>query len=260
MNRLHYLRVLVTRPAGQSSALAELLKAEGAIPILIPTIAIAPPASWATLDAALTTLPGYDWIVFTSANAVRAFAERAGILGVTPRARHIAVVGHATARAVEEFLHQPADLIPPKFVAESLAEALLPHAQGARILLVRAAVAPGLLPDALSAAGAEVMIAEAYQNTVPEGSAEALFHLFGSPATYPDAITFTSASTVSNLLDLLQASAVTLPEAVLRASIGPVTSRALDQFGYAPHVEAAAATLPALIDALALRVALRSRS
>ena len=249
MNRLDNLRVLVTRPAGQSSALAEMLQAEGAIPILIPTIAIAPPALWASLDAALHST--HDWIVFTSANAVRSFAERAATLSITPHPNRIAVVGPATARAVEEHLHQPADLIPPKFIAESLAEALRPHAPGARILLVRAAVAADLLPGALTVAGAEVTIAEAYQNIVPEGSAAALRELFATAP--PDAITFTSASTVSNLLDLLQASAFTLPETVLRASIGPVTSRALAHSGYPPHVEAAEATLPSLLDALAAR-------
>ena len=256
MNHLDNLRVLVTRPAGQSSALAEMLKAEGAVPILIPTIAIAPPASWSSLDAALASLAAYDWTIFTSANAVRSFAERAATLNLTPRPRRIAVVGPATARAVEEHLHQPADLIPLKFIAESLAEALLPYAGGACILLVRAAIAPSLLPDALSIAGADVTIAEAYRNIIPEGSAEALRNLFATSP--PDAITFTSASTVSNLLDLLQASGITLPETVIRASIGPVTTRALTQSGYPPHVEAAEATLPALVTALAACKSLRT--
>ncbi len=169
---LHARRILITRPEGQSSTLAALLHAHGATPIEIPTIALAPPASFCALDAALVTLRTYDWLLFTSANAVRALATRARTLNLPPHPRRIAAIGPATARALAEAgIALNADLIPPQAVAESLAEALLPHAAGASMLLVRAAEARDLLPEALAAAGAQVTVAEAYRNVVPPAAA-----------------------------------------------------------------------------------------
>jgi len=149
-------RILVTRAPHQASQLADRLSALGATPILIPTIEIAPPASFAALDAALTALSSFDLVAFTSANAVEAFQQRAQLLGLTPAPRRIAVVGPATERAVAAIgLH--ADMVPPIFTAESLAQTivqtLLPEAPGARILLLLAEQAPATLASALSTIG-----------------------------------------------------------------------------------------------------------
>jgi uroporphyrinogen-III synthase len=248
MSALDHVRILITRARGQTSTLAELLKAEGAIPILIPTIELAPPTSWCGLDAALTALRSFDWLLFTSANAVYAFAQRARFLNLPAHPRRIAVIGPATAKAVQEALDQPVDLIPPKYVAESFADALLPHASGASMLLVRAAVARDLLPEALTAAGAAVTIAEAYRSVIPTGSIAELQQLFSTNP--PDAITFTSASTAQNLSVLLEAGSLKIsPETVL-ASIGPITSRAMRELGMVPTIEAAESTIPSLVAAL----------
>ena len=107
-------RILVTRAPGQASQLAERLSALGATPILIPTIEIGPPASFAALDAALAALSGFDLVAFTSANAVEAFHQRAQFLGLTPAPRRIAVVGPATARAVAA-IGLRAEVVPPTF-------------------------------------------------------------------------------------------------------------------------------------------------
>jgi uroporphyrinogen-III synthase len=242
-------RILVTRPRGQTSRLAELLAAEGAEPILVPAIEIAPPASFCALDAALTTLRTFDWLLFTSANAVQALVERARFLRLLPHPRRIAAIGPATANAVlASGLAGWVDLIPDQYVAESFAEALMPYAQNASMLLVRAAEARDLLPYALQQAGASVTIAEAYRNVVPEGSIALLTQLFREGP--PDAITFTSASTAQNLVALLDRASLSIaPETVL-ASIGPITSQALQDLGYAATVEADAATIPALVLAL----------
>ena len=143
------------------------------------------------------------------------------------------------------------DLIPPQYVAESLAAALLPEAQGKSFLLVRAAEARDTLPEALTAAGANVTIAEAYRNQVPSEAIPALQALFASPETCPDVITFTSASTVRNLFSLLEAANLSLPANVARASIGPITSQTLRDLGHEPTLEAAEATIPALVQAIA---------
>ncbi len=246
---LQNLRILITRPEGQSSTLATLLVSEGATVIEIPTIAIAPPASYCALDAALTTLRSYDWLVFTSANAVRAFAARARTLNLPANPRRVAAIGTATARALAETGVAPAaDLIPPQAVAESFAEALTPHAPGASMLLIRAAVARDLLPEALTAAGAQVTVAEAYRNIVPPEAATQLRALFTNNP--PDAITFTSASTAQNLAEILTAANLGIPPQTILASIGPITSQAMRDLNLEPTIEARQSTIPSLVEAL----------
>jgi uroporphyrinogen-III synthase len=249
---LAHKRILITRSRHQSSDLATQLEALGATTILIPTIEIAPPSSYAGLDAALANLSTYDWLLFTSANAVEVFQKRLSQQPM-PLSLRIAAVGPATARAIEA-IGLTVDLIPPQYVAESLAAALAPYAPSARMLLIRAAEARNVLPEALTAAGATVTIAEAYRNQIPPGSIPALQRLFSDPALYPDAITFTSASTARNLFALLGAAGLTLPAQVALASIGPITSQTLREQGHQPHVEASQATIPALVEALVIHL------
>ena len=240
-------RVLITRARGQASVVATQLEALGATTILIPTIEIAPPGSYCAMDAALASIRGFDWIIFTSANAVQAFVERARHLGLSPFAKRVAVIGAATARAAEQAGMQ-VDLLPAQAVAEALAEALRPHAADASMLLVRAAVGRDVLPEKLTEAGARVTIAEAYRNIIPHDSIVELRTLFTTNP--PDAITFTSASTAQNLMSLLDAASLKLPNPVVLASIGPITSQAMRELGIEPSVEAAEATIPALVSAL----------
>ena len=242
-------RVLVTRAAGQASELADRLRLGGAAPILIPTIEIAPPSSFVGLDSALRALDGFDVVAFTSCNAVEAFAKRTKELGVKAAPRRVAVVGSATARAVQ-VVGLTVDVMPEKFTAESLAKKLEPEAYGRQLLLVLAENAPTMLRDHLEAAGGNVTVAAAYRNRVPMGSVDALRELFGTPATYPDAVTFTSASTATNLVGLLDEGRLTLPSTIIRASIGPITSRALSALGLPPHIEAQESTIADLVEAL----------
>ena len=245
MEGLRERRVLVTRAQGQASVLAELLRAEGAVPVLLPVIEMVEPESWAQLDGALAEPEGFDWLVFSSANAVRVFAERAGRAWDRSGKTRIAVIGPATARAVEEHLGRGADLVPGRYVAEGLLEALAPLAAERSVLLVRAAVARDVLPEGLRAAGARVTVADAYRTVVPEASVAAVRAMAA-----PDAVMFTSASTVVNLMGLLARAGVRLPEGVVLASIGPVTSRALRESGLEPTVEARESTIPSLVEAL----------
>jgi uroporphyrinogen-III synthase len=242
-------RILITRAPHQASELADRLSALGATPVLIPTIELGSPASFAALDAAIAGLADFDLVAFTSANAVRASQERAAALGVAAAPRRIAVVGPATARAVEA-MGLRVDLIPPVFSAESLGRTLQPEVRGRRILLVLAEDAPAILEAALKESGAQVTVAAAYKNRIPDGSLAAIADLFREPAAYPDAVTFTSASTAHNLTALLEAARMSLPDTVARASIGPITSRALAELGLPPHIEAAEATIPALVEAV----------
>ncbi len=242
-------RILITRSRQQASDLAARLSALGADPILIPTIDIAPPESFAALDEAIVHLDRFDWLLFTSANAVQAFRDRSPSLTLPLKLR-MAVIGPSTARAAGE-AGLSISHIPPKAVAESLSETLIPHLRpGSRVLLVRAATARDHLPETLTAAGAQVTIAAAYRTIIPEGSTAALEELFHDPARYPDAVTFTSSSTATNLVALLEAAHLTLPPEIIRVSIGPITTQTLRDLNLPPHLESLEATIPSLAAAL----------
>ena len=249
-------RVLVTRSPRQSSELATQLSALGLEPVLVPAIELVAPTSFEALDAALAHLASYDWLIFTSANGVEAFHSRMESVGlnVTGVEARIAAIGPATARALES-IGLAAELIPPQAVAESLTEALLPHARQldgspTRFLLVRAEEARDVLPEALRAGGGEVTIAPAYRTVVPAGSIDVIRALFGSATLDIAAVTFTSSSTARNLLALCEAAGVTLPPSALRVSIGSITSETLRSLGYAPHAEALTASVAALAQAV----------
>lgn len=256
-------RILITRSPHQASDLADRLRDHGLEPILIPTISLEDPTSFAALDSAISTFSTFDWLLFTSANAVKAFFKRADTMGAAFIAEshvamsgkaqfpRIATIGLATAHSIEKLFNRKPDLIPPQAVAESFAQALLPYArQGTRFLLVRAESARDVLTETLRAAGAEVTIAVAYRNVIPPESAAHLKALFADRATWPDAITFTSSSTASNLFDVLASTRFTLPPEILRASIGPITSQTLRDLGYPPQLEALEPTIPALVEIL----------
>jgi uroporphyrinogen-III synthase len=241
-------RVLITRAPHQASTLADGVRRLGATPILIPTIEIGPPSSFAVLDAAIKAVGDYDMIAFTSANAVRAFAERAHALQVVLRPKRVAVVGPATARAAKS-IGLCVDLMPSHFTAESLADLLLPEARDRAVLLALAEDAPPTLERALTAEGAQVRVAAAYSNRIPQSSLSDIAALMSDPARTPHAAMFTSASTATNLVTLLRAANLNVPDSVARISIGPVTTRALDQLGIPAHAEAREATINALLAA-----------
>jgi uroporphyrinogen-III synthase len=332
-------RVLITRSSHQASELAERIRALGHEPILIPTIELTEPTTFAPLDAALTALltptspAPFDWLLFTSANAVEAFHRRLSThpssvealhshlpthpssvealhshlpthhnsvevipsqlsthpnsvilsgarsaqsknpegshpattsehLSATNPTLRIAAIGSATARALES-IGLPADLLPRQAIAESLAEALLPHAHQpdgtpTHFLLLRAEQARDILPDTLRAAGAEVTIAPVYRTTIPQASLSEIQILFNTPANHPDAITFTSSSTATNLIALLEATNLTLPPEILRISIGPITSQTLRSLNLPPHAESTEPTLPALVEILVKSINLKN--
>ncbi|MGC9158521.1 MAG: uroporphyrinogen-III synthase [Terracidiphilus sp.] len=247
-------RVLVTRAAMQAGKLSEGLRARGAEPVEVPVLEIRPPESFAALDGALARIESYDWLILTSANAVRALADRADALSISreklaaPRA---AAVGAATATAARQAGFNLA-FVPEAYVAESLAEGLLASLEGGparqSILLARAAVARDVIPDALDAAGAAVDVVEAYRNVLPEAAPELLRRAL---VTGLDAATFTSSSSVTHLAEAARAAGLAWPPAGVPAvSIGPITSQTLRELGWPPAAEAAPYDIPGLIAAV----------
>jgi uroporphyrinogen III methyltransferase / synthase len=238
-------RVLVTRTRAQTSELSGALRAAGAEPVELPVIEVVDPDDGgAALRAAATELGSYDWIVLTSPNGVRrllrAVSEAAGDARAFGSAR-VAAIGPGTAAALAEG-GITADLVPERFVAESLLDALPDPDAGGRLLLARAAVARDVLPDGLRAVGWEVDVVDAYR-TVPATVTDEHRAL----ASGADIVTFTSSSTVDGFLDLVGTEAV--PPIV--ACIGPVTAATARQRGLTVDVEADVHTIAGLVDALA---------
>jgi uroporphyrinogen-III synthase/uroporphyrinogen III methyltransferase/synthase len=246
-------RVLVTRAAHQAGKLSEGLKELGAIPVEVPVLELAPPSSFESLDNALRNLSRFAWVIFTSANTVRAMASRlpgVGLHAIASRNLKVAAVGAATASAARE-AGWDVSVVPESYVAESLVVALENEIKGKRVLLARAAVARDVIPDALRAAGATVEVVDAYQNVIPEGTPE---RLRGALAEGLDAATFTSSSSVEHLAAAAKAAGVSFPFAGVRAiSIGPITSRTLRGMGWEPAALAEPHDVSGLIEAV-LRV------
>ena len=243
-------RIVVTRAAQQSGGLRERLEQQGAEVLLLPTIEIVPPESYAPLDDALRQARDFDWLVVTSANAVRVLDERLTALGLGARSLadvKCAAVGPSTADALRA-LGLAVEVVPERYVGDALADALAGRVRGQRVLLVRAAVARDVVPVALRAAGAEVTIVDAYRTVVP-ADAVALARAVFRDEPLPDAVVFTSGSTVSHLLDVLREAALAFPPQVACVSIGPVTSAALRDAGLIVAAESEMASLDAMVEA-----------
>ena len=247
-------RVLVTRAVHQAGKLSEGLRALGAEAVEVPVLEIRPLASFEALDGALWQFNGYDWLILTSANAVRAVTERAWELRIAleqPARLKVAAVGEATAAAARRAgLHVA--FVPEAYVAESLVAGLLDglHLQttGVKILLARAAVARDVIPDALREAGAVVDVVDAYRNMLPEVAPELLLR---AVADGIDAATFTSSSSVTHLAEAAQKAGIAWPFAgVAAVSIGPITSQTLWELGWEPADEANPYDIPGLIAAV----------
>lgn len=232
-------RILVTRAQHQAGPLSAELAKLGAEAIEIPAIEIVPPASFESLDAALRNLPHYQWLIVTSVNAVRAIQERSAALKLAPSGfshLKIAAVGRTTAHALEEGGLR-VSITPREYVAESLLDVMAEQTRDADVLIVRAAIARDVIPEALARRGAQVEVVEAYRTVIPPGSVEQIAELFTGAA--PDGATFTSSSTVTNFFQLLHAAGFEQrPEGTLAVSIGPITSRTLRDHGWKPAAEA----------------------
>ena len=244
-------RILVTRARHQAGKLSAELAAMGAEVIEIPAIEILPPMSREALDDALHNLHKYQWLIITSANAVHAIRDRLAALNLHRAGfshLKIAAVGSATASSLNE-VGLAASIVPEEYVAESLIAAIGDQARDQQVLIARAAVARDVIPQALAEHGAHIDVVDAYQTVIPESSIRRVAEVLGPSQPPPDAATFTSSSTVTNFLHLLEAAGVERPERLLAISIGPITSRTLRDHRWEPAAEADPHDIPGLIAA-----------
>jgi uroporphyrinogen III methyltransferase/synthase len=232
--------VVVTRAREQASELTGRLEQLGATVLELPVIRIVP------FDFALPDLTRFAWVVFTSANGVDAFFDRglepAGLDARALAPVRLAVIGPGTGGALAR-RGLRADLVPERFVAESLLDAF-PEGSGG-VLLARAEVARDVLPDGLAQKGYDVEVLPVYGTEPAPARADDLAR---TRAGSVDAITFTSSSTVDNFCDALGGTVPDPQPAVV--SIGPITSEAARARGLRVDVEADPHTIDGLVEAL----------
>jgi uroporphyrinogen III methyltransferase / synthase len=251
-------RIVVTRSREQAGELVEMLEALGAEPIEAPMIRITPPDDYGPLDRAVADAGTFDWIVFTSANAVDAFMRRLQASAGDVRSLKgvkLCTVGPVTAERLGKH-GLKADLEPTENRAESIVPALRAagHAdlKGRRFLLPRADIGREVLVDELRKHGADVTDVTAYRTVLAEITRE------GEPDIYRmlldkqiDVVTFTSPSTIKNFAQVLGAEqAADLLRTTAVASIGPVTAEAAEQYGITTSIMPKEYTIAALVDAI----------
>jgi uroporphyrinogen III methyltransferase/synthase len=242
---LHGRRVVVTRARAQASGLAATLRALGAEVVELPAIRIEPRIETEEVKRVAAGVGVYDLICLTSPNGVRLLFEAIEAAGLDARALAgvtVAAIGPGTARALAE-RGVLADVVPERFVAEGLIEALEDEAlAGTRVLVARAAEARDVLPDALRERGAEVDVVALYETVREQPGEEEI-----EAAQSADYLTFTSSSTVTNLSEAL---GDRFPTDARIVSIGPITSETVRTAGLQVDVEAERHDIDGLLTAL----------
>jgi uroporphyrinogen-III synthase len=246
-------RIIVTRPRAQSDDFVRQLEAHGASAVVCPASSIRPIADSAPLDRALRDLRSFHWLVFTSANAVTAVMDRVRALGLSSvdlRDVRIAVVGDATADALERVGMQPS-LRPADFDAASLARSL-GDVRGLRLLLPRSNIAGRELPALLRQSGGDVVEVMAYE-TVPDDSDAGLARVLRDEGA--DAITFASPSAVRASVEAIGGVAIARdllagPRRPTIVCIGPSTELEARAAGLAVDVVAKRHDVSGMVDAL----------
>ena len=244
-------RIVVTRARHQASALSAELISLGAEVVELPAIEIVPPVSYAPLDNALSNLSKYQFLVVTSANTARVLVERSLVLGIDQAvfgSLVVVAIGSSTGQALEN-AGIPVSMVPERYVGEALAAAIKDKVKGSRVLLARASVARDVVPSELTRCGAVVDIVDAYRTVLPQESVIRLRELFAPDGKLPDAVTFTSSSTVSNFFRLLAEAGTRLGGQVKAVSIGPITSATLREHGWEPAAEASEHNVAGIIHA-----------
>jgi uroporphyrinogen III methyltransferase/synthase len=236
-------RVLITRPREQASDFADKLCAAGFEPIFFPVIEIRPIENNIVLERAWSKLECYDWIVFTSVNAVAVVFSQFENQSLP----HVAAIGPKTAEALQSRGITP-DFVPEEYVAESILPGL-GDVRGKWVLLPRAEIARKALPEAIAEAGGIPHEIAVYKTLPIQPDPEGLAALKSGV----DWITFTSPSTVQNFVEILRQQKMDPLELVSKpkiACIGPITERAARDQGFEISVVAEKYTTDGLINAL----------
>lgn len=243
--------VLVTRAREQASVLTCQLEALGAQCIEAPAIKLVPPESYAELDEAIGKLDTYSWLIFTSVNGVEYFYNRLHSMKKDSRALgsvQIAAIGAQTAARLKEY-GILADIVPLEFRAEGIIAAMTGRIiPGMSVLIPRALVARDILPEKLREMGATVNVVPAYRTLTGDSDGQMLAAKL--QAGEIDLVTFTSSSTVTNLLELLGSKGAELLKTSKVACIGPITAGTCLEYGINPDVIAEEYTIYGMVESI----------
>ena len=242
-------RVLVTRTRAQAGELSSLLRGRGAEAIELPAIETHPIEDYGELDRALGRVSSYDWVIFTSVNAVNVVFERMDGLGVDARAfgqAKVGAIGPSTAASLRQ-RGIVADFVPDTFTSDAVIEGLKALGFiGGHVLLPRADIASDALSNGLSALGATIDDVAAYRTVTPRDSIARAKDILSEGI---DIATFTSSSTVTNLSNLVNGNLGGLSRAII-ACIGPVTAATARELGLNVDIVAREHTVVGLVEAL----------
>ncbi|HET8797949.1 MAG TPA: uroporphyrinogen-III C-methyltransferase [Thermoanaerobaculia bacterium] len=245
-------RVVVTRAREQASELKRLLEESGAQVLQFPTIEIAEPASWESLDRAIDE--HFNWLVFTSTNGVASYFKRLFAKGRDVRAlagTKIAAVGQSTADDLRARGIAP-DLVPERFISTELLPLLPADQHGLRTAVIRAEEGRDELITELRRRGGDIHLAVAYRTIAADYDLPELRRLIAENAI--DIVTFSSASTVDHLLaPLTLAERTRLLDHATIVSIGDTTSAAIRKHGKEPDLVVPKATIAAMRDVIVER-------
>ncbi len=243
-------KVLITRSRTQASNLRSQLEELGANTVELPSIEIAPLEDFSALDAALERLDGFAWVILSSVNGVESVFDRLHSMGKDSRALAgitIGAIGPATQRALEARGISP-DFVPARSVSEEVVQELSSHDwKDVPALLPGSNIGRDAMAQGLTRLGARVERVAAYRTLTPPDAAERAKRALSGGV---DVITFTSSSTVNNLLDILDGDRQYLDAACI-ACIGPITAATARERGLRVDLMAEQSTVEGLVESLA---------
>jgi uroporphyrinogen III methyltransferase/synthase len=245
-------KIIVTRAAEQAGEFSALLQSYGANVYECPTIKLVPSDSIAEIENALKNISLYNWLIFTSVNAVNFFFKALSELGFDsriPESTKVCVVGPKSAEALKAYGRNP-DLMPEDYKAEGVVKAFSSmDIAGQHILFPRADKARDIIIKGLEELGAKVTAPVIYKNVVPDSIPSIALKALESGEV--DCITFTSSSTAQNLAEILgESKMLQLLEGVAVASIGPITTKTCNELGLKVDVEPEEYTIEGLTEAI----------
>lgn len=247
-------KILVTRTRQQIGKLSALLQEQGATVLEYPTIQITSLSDYTLLDKAISNLCQYDWVLFTSQNGVEYFfnylMEKRNLDTRSLGSAKVGVIGPATALELKKY-GITSDCIPDEYVAESLLKKLDEYdLKNKKVLILRALSARDVLPEGLRMRGALVDVVPVYE-TKPAVPDRGICEQWSSVINLPDVVTFTSSSTVTNFIKMTPVHVLDLMKGkTIFASIGPITSKTMEENKLKVSIEASEYTIAGLVKAI----------
>jgi uroporphyrinogen III methyltransferase/synthase len=242
-------KVLITRSRTQASNLRAMLEEVGAQPVELPSVEIAPLEDSTQLDQAVARLGEFNWVIFASTNGVEAVFDRLYQQGRDARAfakTTIGAIGPATAQALTSRGIIP-DFTPSRSVSEEVVAELSGREwEGQSVLLPGSDIGRDVLAQGLAELGAGVERVAAYRTTTPQGASDRARRILEQGV---DVVTFTSSSTVRNLVDILDGDKHHLEDSVI-ACIGPITASTAQEMGLRVDLTADEHTVEGLVQSL----------